>query len=99
MRPIIVVKGKGFRKIMKILEPEYKVPDCKTITAALKIKHDRLKEKVMAEIVCSEAVSFTTNLWTSLQMEAYMTVIVHFIDEEWGMKSVVLEMKHMPEMH
>lgn len=40
-----------------------------------------------------EAVSFTTDIWTSLQMEVYLTVTSHFITGEWRPESFVLEAK------
>ncbi|XP_039535814.1 E3 SUMO-protein ligase ZBED1-like [Pimephales promelas] len=99
MRPIAVVEGQGFKNLLKVLEPGYTVPARHTITNALTAKYEGLKDKVSALIQQSEALSLTTDMWTSLRMESYMTVTAHFIDGDWKAQSLVLETKQMEEAH
>lgn len=53
----------------------------------------------MEQIKHSAAISFSTNIWTSQQMEAYITVTAHFIKDDWRLESFVLETKEMGESH
>lgn len=97
MRPVSVVEGKGFKNLIEILESGYTVPACETIMYTLTTKYDELKGKVLELAQCSEALSLTTDMWTSFRMESYMTVTAHFIN--WKLQSLVLETKQMEEAH
>ena len=44
-------------------------------------------------------MALTTDLWTSHATEAYLTIIVHFIDAQWNLISRVLQRCEMPERH
>ncbi|XP_073691495.1 E3 SUMO-protein ligase ZBED1-like [Garra rufa] len=66
---------------------------------AVTAKYEGLKEKVSELIQHSEALSLTTDMWTSLRMESYMTVTAHFIDGDWKAQSLVLETKQIEEAH
>ena len=46
----------------------------------------------ISKLIC-DTVSFTTDIWTLLQMEAYLTVTAHFITEDWRLETFVLETK------
>ena len=54
---------------------------------------------VLKEIREAQSVSFTTDIWTSGQMVAYMTVTAHLISNDWEMRSFVLETRQMDESH
>lgn len=70
------------------------MPACQTIMSA---QYESLKEKVSKLIRHNEALSLTTDMWTSLQMESYMTVTAHFIDGDWKAQNLVLETKQIEE--
>ncbi|KAJ8346063.1 hypothetical protein SKAU_G00302560 [Synaphobranchus kaupii] len=91
MRPISVVEGKGFKHLLNILEPAYTAPARQTVMHALTAKYDGIKEKVLELIQHSEALNLTTDMWTSLRMESYMTVTAHVIDGDWKQQTLVLE--------
>lgn len=93
------MEGQGFNNLLKVLEPGYSVPARQTIMHALTAKYEGLKEKVSELIQHSEALSLTTDMWTSLRMESYMTVTAHFIDGDWKAQSLVLETKQIEEAH
>ena len=44
-------------------------------------------------------VAITTDAWTSLATESYVTVMVHYITKEWQMKSAVLDTSELDERH
>uniref|UniRef100_A0A8C7R8M3 HAT C-terminal dimerisation domain-containing protein n=1 Tax=Oncorhynchus mykiss TaxID=8022 RepID=A0A8C7R8M3_ONCMY len=97
MRPVNLIEGVGFKKMLNILEPGYTVPKRETVMHALTAKYHNTKEKVLESIQNSQAVSFTTDMWTSLRMESYMTISAHFITKAWRPQCLVLETKQMEE--
>ncbi|XP_022520027.2 zinc finger BED domain-containing protein 4-like [Astyanax mexicanus] len=99
MRPINVVKGEGFKQLMKKMEPGYVLPKRSSISQALSLKYSDLQDQVSAFIENSSALSLTTDIWTSLNMEAYMSVTCHFINQEWELCNFVLATKAMEVSH
>lgn len=63
---------------------------------------DRYKEsKEKAKVIVSKAsaVSLTSDMWTSINTDAYLAVTCHFIDASTSLHSVVLGVLHFPEAH
>ncbi|XP_073668771.1 zinc finger BED domain-containing protein 4-like [Paramisgurnus dabryanus] len=99
MRPINVVEGEGFRKLIKKMEPDYTVPNRSSVSNALSLKYSDLRGQIFALVGNAMAVSFTTDIWTSVSMEAYMAVTCHFITQEWELSAFVLETKAFELSH
>lgn len=83
MRPVHIVEGQGFKELMRALEPGYTVPKRETVMHAVDAKYTSTRAEIYKLIQKCKAVSLTTDIWTSLQMEAYLTVTAHFITEDW----------------
>lgn len=99
MRPINVVRGDGFKEMFEFLEPGYTIPKRDTIMHGLTSKFNTTKEILVKKIQSCTAVSFTTDTWTSIKSEGYMTVTAHFMSEDWQLHSFVLETKVLEESH
>ncbi|KAM3858642.1 E3 SUMO-protein ligase ZBED1-like [Diretmus argenteus] len=91
--------GEGFKELMRTLEPGYTVPKRETVMHAVHTKYTSTRAEIYSAIQKCEAVSLTTDIWTSLKMEAYLTVTVHFITEDWRLECFVLETEKMEESH
>lgn len=46
-----------------------------------------------------EKITLTTDCWTALTRESYITITCHYINSEWQMKSAVLLTESMLEKH
>jgi len=100
LKPIHMVEGEGFLKLMNYLEPSYKVPFRKLITGMIHRKHEIAKEKLLDKLDKeANSIAITTDIWTSSATEAYITVSAHYISSEWEMVTCVLETPDMPERH
>ena len=84
--------------MMKFLEPEYKVPHRSTVTNVIEQLHTEDQQKTKAMLM-HQSVALTTDNWTSLANEGYITITAHFISKEFDMKSRVLCTAGMPERH
>lgn len=77
MRPVRLVEGKGFCSLIHFFDT---IPSRKHFTAMIVHQHvlgmEKLKQKLEQEAV---GVSLTTDIWTSMATEAYMTVTVHYV--------------------
>ncbi|XP_077386781.1 E3 SUMO-protein ligase ZBED1-like [Festucalex cinctus] len=100
MQPYSVVENEGFRQLVHVLEPRYKIPDRSVFTD----KHiSDLYNKVRSEIVVSlnsaQRVALTVDGWTSCATDSYITVTAHHIDMEWEMQNFVLQTRAFRESH
>jgi len=85
---------------MKYLEPGYTLLSRKQFTLDITLKHATckqcLKEKVGEEAVL---LSITTDIWTNMATESYITITAHYIDNSWELQAYVLETLPFPEQH
>ena len=98
LHPLSVVEGGGFRQLVNLIEPNYQVPSRPHIRSVCQKLYASMKEKLLVTLQ-SHYVAFTSNLWTSQAVQAYLTVTAHFIIEQWVLERCFLETKEMPERH
>ena len=98
MRPISTVEGVGFKEFCAALEPRFVVPCRATVSDRIVKLYESTKEGVMAS-VRDKPVSLTTDGWTSLATDAYVTVTAHWISDDWNMYNKVLQTAELKETH
>lgn len=55
------------------------------------------KEKNKIEITNTPCrIYLTSDLWTSINIEGYTTIIAHCVDKHWKLNSKILNFCHMP---
>ncbi|KAK7919245.1 hypothetical protein WMY93_010529 [Mugilogobius chulae] len=100
LRPYSEVENEGFRFLMKTLEPRFDIPSRKHFAEKIiPALYDQTKATVKSALEMAERVGLTCDGWTSRATESYMTFTVHFINEDWEMKSYVLQTRAMHETH
>jgi hypothetical protein len=90
--PLSMVDHAGFRRFCAALQPLFKVVSRNTI------KKDILEMYEVQRISlvnffqrCQSRVAVTTDMWTANhQKKGYMYVTIHFIDDDWRLKSFLL---------
>lgn len=91
-QPFSVVEDSGFRDFILALNPGYKLPTRKTLSnvllpAVFEEIHLKLLD-VLKEVI---SMTITTDCWTSRNTDSVMAVTGHFIDNNFEVKSVLLE--------
>ena len=92
--PIIdTVNDPGFRKMLKVFEPRYALPDWTTFSRhylpSLYHKQKAMVSKKMASGLNYFAI--TTDCWTSRAQHSFMSLTVQYISAEWNLQSHILE--------
>lgn len=82
MRPVSVIEGAGFQGLVRELEPRYKIPCRTTITDRIVKLYDITRENVRTVLKGQKTLSLTTDGWTSLATDAYVTVTAHWISDK-----------------
>lgn len=98
MLPISFVEGEGFRALMAFAEPEYTVPSRKTVTTRIEKLYAETAQDLRKSLSTVPKLALTTDAWTALTTESYVTITCHYIIN-WELKSVVLQTRAMPERH
>ena len=98
MLPINVVDGQGFREVIKYIEPGYNIPSRTTITTRVEASYVRKKAELKTQLATAN-VALTTDCWTSLTTESYITVTCHYIEPDWQVMSAVLLTESMSVRH
>ena len=99
LRPIAIVEGNGFRRMMAILEPQYRVPSRKHVTKILHDIYAEVKSVVESELSMVADVALTCDFWTSRASDAYLGVTAHYITPTWELKSRSLQTREVKECH
>uniref|UniRef100_A0A1A8JPC8 DUF659 domain-containing protein n=1 Tax=Nothobranchius kuhntae TaxID=321403 RepID=A0A1A8JPC8_NOTKU len=98
-QPLSIVESEGFRGLIQVLDPSYALPTRKTVKEMMAKKHAEELERVKREVQQAVAVSITADMWTSLNMEAYLALTCHYINDNMQLCTSVLGVKHFPQSH
>lgn len=102
MLPLKFIESPTLKKMLAFMEPSYKVPSKKAVSTLLEKQYGESKKLLQNELLGEDIsrISFTTDCWTSLNMDSFITVTAHFINTcTWTMRHVVLATRLMEESH
>ncbi|KAL3979504.1 carboxypeptidase N regulatory subunit [Sarotherodon galilaeus] len=69
------------------------------VKVMVEARYQEMKEKAKASVEKATAVSLTSDMWTSINTEAYLAVTCHFVDESSTLNTVVLGVQYFPNAH
>ena len=97
---ISVVERQGFNRVISFLTGgKYTMRARSTFTNRLKKKFEQSKESLKKTLKEEQIISLTTDSWTSLKTDSYLTVTGHFIDNEWQFQQRVLKTEFLGDRH
>ncbi|XP_049447489.1 zinc finger BED domain-containing protein 4-like [Epinephelus fuscoguttatus] len=101
-QPFTVVSGVGFKRLVALLEPRYSLKTDKYYrTDLFEDVHTKVENKIKELVTSDNAgpyLAFTTDCWSG-ETESLMSLTCHFIDKDWQMKQIVLNVKAMDGSH
>ncbi|CAM4665410.1 unnamed protein product [Leuciscus chuanchicus] len=98
-QPFSIVDDDGFRELLHVLDPTYVIPMRKALKVMVDHKYKEAKEKAREQLQKVAAISLTSDMWTSLNMDAYLAVTCHFIDDNDKLCTILLGVEHFPNSH
>ena len=99
--PIYAVEKSGFHSMLHEFDGRYTLPSRSYFSrVAIPNLYSSTREIVSKE-VSQGALYFssTTDLWSSVGLKPYISFTMHFIDNEWILRSRCLQTAFMPEDH
>lgn len=99
-QPFNIVEETAFREFVAALNPTYQLPSrymiSKTIIPALYEKCSNDTKEILKD---AKKVCITTDCWTSINMESFMAVTIHFLTDNFIPVSLLLEAASLPVQH
>ena len=101
MQPLSVVENSGFRQMMHIAEPCFKVPSRPYFTnTVIPAMHTRKRLKTENVLSSVQYCSVTTDIWTAQHStRSYISLTVHCVTSSWELASYCLSTKELPGEH
>ena len=102
MLPAYTVEKSGFKQMLNKFNPRYDVPSRNHFSrVAIPALYSEVKSEIQQKINDQQFVYYagTTDLWSSITSEPYLSYTIHFIDKNWNMCSKCLQTHYMPEAH
>jgi len=97
--PFAIVDNPYFITMLNTLDGCYSVPCRQTIRKEVINRHDSMREEILKELVKPRKLSITCDIWSSVTMQSYLGVTVHFIDNEWNLRHFLLDLCYFPGQH
>lgn len=90
--PLSIVDHVGFRRFCAALQPLFKVVSRNTIRKDILDMYQVQKLSMVNQFKQQQSrIAVTTDMWTANhQKKGYMAVTVHYVDENWNLKSYLL---------
>ncbi|XP_077097966.1 E3 SUMO-protein ligase ZBED1-like [Siphateles boraxobius] len=98
-QPFSIVDDCGFKEFVSLLDSTYTLPSRKALKNMVVQKYEEEKAKAKAIMQRVEAVSLTADMWTSFNMDAYLAVTCHYVDDSVKLATVLLGVLPFPELH
>jgi len=99
LRPISLVKGRGFIKFLQVLRPGWKPPHRSTLTRHLVSLKDNVFTKLVSVLEGASTLTLTTDCWTSIATQSYIAVTAHWIDNCFCLHSHCLGVRLLAGPH
>lgn len=98
LRPLSIVEDLGMREALHYFEPRYKIICRTTLTKKLREKYDSVRACLESKVANADAISLTTDGWSSCNAEDYIAVTVHVISG-WQLESYLLTVDLFSQNH
>ncbi|KAF7152618.1 hypothetical protein RHSIM_Rhsim01G0147200 [Rhododendron simsii] len=98
--PLSFVEYEGVRDIFTYLNPEAHSISRRTVRTAILSLHEKEYRTLGRNLrTLPGRVCLTSDLWTSIATDGYMSLTAHFIDASWVLHKRLLNFSYMPPPH
>ncbi|KAK7898280.1 hypothetical protein WMY93_019133 [Mugilogobius chulae] len=98
--PFQTVEKPSFKSMLRKFDKQYDLPGKSFFSeTAVPQTYEAVRGKVLKEIKKIKHFSATTDMWSSVGMTPYICLTVHYLTEDWKLKSLCLQTAFMPQNH
>ncbi|XP_057700429.1 E3 SUMO-protein ligase ZBED1-like isoform X1 [Corythoichthys intestinalis] len=100
MAPMNTVVKTGFKKMICTLDKRYEIPSRTYFSqVAIPELYEKQRLQVANELLQAVHYAFTADLWSSRTTAPYIGLTIHFINDEFELKSRCLQTAFFPDVH
>jgi hypothetical protein len=93
--PFTCVEKEGLQNLVSTLRPGYALPSSGTLTKLVKLRFKDETQKLKQFCKAQKYLSYTADLWKSPAKDYYLSVALHFIDDNWNLHCPLIATKHV----
>ncbi|XP_027171738.1 zinc finger BED domain-containing protein RICESLEEPER 1-like [Coffea eugenioides] len=94
------VEYEGIKNVLTYLEPQIKHITRNTAKSDIKKLHAKEVNRLGSELHgCPSRICLTSDAWTSIVTDGYLSLTAHFIDSNWLLQKKILNFSYMPPPH
>ncbi|OCT73061.1 E3 SUMO-protein ligase ZBED1 isoform X1 [Xenopus laevis] len=98
LMPVEIIEGEGFIQMLAILDPNYKLPAISFLAhTILQEMYIQVKVKVVDLVKNLQDCSISLDLWKHSGTLSYLTLTIHFVDEVFESRNVMLSSRAVAE--
>lgn len=95
-----VAEDERFRALIKGLDERYNPPKRQTISARINQQYESKKVAVKDFLsTLGRKMALTTDTWSACTNQAYLSATLHWIDDSWQMRQILLDLIPLHERH
>lgn len=99
-QPFSIVEDEGFKEFVSALNPSYQIPSRHVISKTyVPAQYEQCKNSCKEVVQNVKAVCITTDTWTSVNTQSFLSVTAHFINSNFEFNSMLLECSEMLQSH
>jgi hypothetical protein len=98
-QPLSTVTQKAYIEHMKIIDSQFTVPGEKKIRMMITCSYGYNKDKLKLLLKTAQSISLTTDLWSSRSKHGYLGLTATWINKEFEIMDVLLEISYFPTPH
>ena len=99
MRPMYAVEGEGFQDMVHALDPRCEIKSRETYLKIVKQHYCQLLLTMKNMLQPVKYFALSTDFWSSIAKDAYVTVTCHWITSDWEFEHCCLGTPSVPEKH
>ncbi|KAL4132406.1 hypothetical protein QTP88_009560 [Uroleucon formosanum] len=97
--PLSFCSSPGFYQFMAVVEPNYKIIKEEALKKRLHFFKSSIEEKIRSDLKAVQSVVCTSDCWSSLAQNSYITITAHALNNDWSPMSFTLTTQEMEERH
>ncbi|XP_053307988.1 E3 SUMO-protein ligase ZBED1-like [Spea bombifrons] len=98
LMPVEIIEGEGFSQMLSIMDPNYKLPAASFLAhTVLQEMYIQAKLKVVELVKGLQECSVSLDVWKHGGSLSYLTITIHYVDEAFEFRNMVLSSKVVPE--
>lgn len=99
LQPLSIVEDTGFRALINYLDPKYNIPSRKTVKKLIENAYNEKKCRIQEELAEASDVSVTTDTWSSMNKDHFLSTTCHFTTKNFELKTYVLQTDQLKGSH